>query len=143
MKARQLMTMNPEVVTPDEPVSRAARIMRDRDIGMVPVVRDTNAKVLVGIITDRDIAVRHVAELCQEDCSVATHMSREDIETIEEDDDSVAVLAAMQRREVRRLPVTNETGELVGVIAQADVATTRQIPRDDVAETVRKISEPQ
>jgi CBS domain-containing protein len=142
MKARQIMTANPEVVTPDEPVSRAARIMRDRDIGMVPVVTDRDSMSVTGIITDRDIAVRHVADLCQEDCSVATHMSRGEVETVKENDDSAAVLAAMQRREVRRVPVTNENGELVGVIAQADVATAREIPREDVAETLRKISEP-
>jgi CBS domain-containing protein len=142
MKARQIMTANPEVVTPDEPVSRAARIMRDRDIGMVPVVTDRDSMSVTGIITDRDIAVRHVADLCPGDCSVATHMSRDDIETVEENDDSAAVLAAMQRREVRRIPVTNQNGQLVGVVAQADVATTREIPPEDVAETVRKISEP-
>lgn len=88
MKARQIMTANPEVVTPDEPVSHAARIMRDRDIGMVPVVTDRDSMSVTGIITDRDIAVRHVADLCAEDCSVATHMSRDDIETVKENDDS-------------------------------------------------------
>jgi CBS domain-containing protein len=141
MKARQIMTANPEVVTPNEPISRAARIMRDREVGMVPVVSDSDSMSLMGVITDRDIAVRHVADLCPEDCSVATHMSRDNIETVEETDDSAAVLAAMNRGVVRRIPVTNKEGKLVGVIAQADVAVAREIPREEVAETVRQISE--
>jgi len=62
MKAREMMTSHPEVVTPKDPISRAAGIMRDRDIGMVPVVDDTSRMSLVGVITDRDIAVRHVAD---------------------------------------------------------------------------------
>jgi len=142
MKARQIMTANPEVVTPDDPISRAARIMRDREIGMVPVVSDANSMKLMGVITDRDIAVRHVAHQCSNDCPVATHMSRDDITTVSEADDSDAVLAAMSRREVRRVPVTNPEGKLVGVIAQADVAISREIPSDQVGEVVRAISEP-
>jgi CBS domain-containing protein len=141
MKARQIMTANPEVITPNEPISRAARIMRDREVGMVPVVTDSSSMELMGIITDRDIAVRHVADLCAEDCSVARHMSRDDITTVNEADDSDAVLAAMRRREVRRVPVTNREGRLVGVIAQADVATSREIPTERVGEVVRAISE--
>jgi CBS domain-containing protein len=135
------MTANPEVVTPNEPISRAARIMRDREIGMVPVVSDTDSMALMGVITDRDIAVRHVADAHAEDCTVATHMSRDNIETVEENDDSATVLAAMRRRVVRRIPVMNRDGKLVEVIAQADVATTREIPREEVADVVKTISE--
>jgi CBS domain-containing protein len=142
MKARQIMTSNPEVVTPNEPISRAARIMRDREVGMVPVVSDTESMALMGVITDRDIAVRHVANLCPDDCSVATHMSRDDIQTVADTDDSETVLAAMRRREVRRVPVTDRERKLVGVIAQADVATSREIPTERVGEVVRAISEP-
>ena len=141
MKARELMTPDPEVVTPEDPVSRAAQIMRDYDVGIVPVVSDSKSRNLIGVITDRDIACRHVADAHMEDCTVASHMTRDDIETVEETDDSATVLAAMKRREVRRLPVTNN-GKLVGVIAQADIASTNQIPKDQVADVVKKVSEP-
>jgi CBS domain-containing protein len=140
MKAREMMTSDPEVVTPDEPISRAARIMRDRDIGMVPVVSDTSSMALMGVITDRDIAVRHVADAHANDCTVATHMSRENIETVEENDDSATVLAAMERRAVRRLPVTNRNGKLLGVIAQADLTDVRDISKERVGDVVTKIS---
>jgi CBS domain-containing protein len=135
------MTPDPEVVTPEDPVSRAAQIMRDYDVGIVPVVSDSKSRNLIGVITDRDIACRHVADAHMEDCTVASHMTRDDIETVEETDDSATVLAAMKRREVRRLPVTNN-GKLVGVIAQADIASTNQIPKDQVADVVKKVSEP-
>jgi CBS domain-containing protein len=142
MKAREIMTPDPETVTPDEPVSRAAQIMRTYDIGMVPVVSDRDSKNLIGVITDRDIAVRHVADTHREDCSVGAHMTRDNIETIGETDDAASAMEAMKRREVRRIPVTNKNGKLVGVIAQADIAVADEIPRKDVADVVKTVSEP-
>jgi CBS domain-containing protein len=142
MKAREIMTPDPEVVTPEDPISRAAQIMRDYDVGLVPVVSDTETRNLLGLITDRDIAVRHAADAHTEDCTVATHMTREDIETVEANDDSATVLAAMKRREVRRIPVTTEHGKLLGVIAQADIAVADQISKEQVADVVKTISEP-
>jgi len=141
MKARELMTPDPEVVTPEEPISRAAQIMRDYDVGIVPVVSDTQSKNLLGVITDRDIACRHVADAHMEDCTVAAHMTRDNIETVEETDDSATILEAMKRREVRRIPVTSH-GKLVGVIAQADIAAADEIPKEQVADVVKKVSEP-
>jgi CBS domain-containing protein len=142
MKARQIMTPDPEVVTPDEPVSRAAQIMRDYDVGIVPVVDDARNRHLVGLITDRDIAVRHVAESHASGCTVRVHMTSGEIETVEENDDAAAVLEAMKRREVRRIAVTSKDGRLVGVIAQADIAVAKEIPKEQVADVVRTVSEP-
>jgi CBS domain-containing protein len=136
------MTPDPFVVTPKELVSRAAQIMREHEVGFVPVVADNESMALVGVITDRDIAVRHVAEGHARDCAVAAHMTSDDIETVKDTADPESVLAAMRRREVRRVGVVNRDGRLVGVIAQADVATADGIPKEDVAETVKAISEP-
>jgi len=141
VKAREIMTPDPEVVTPEEPISRAAQIMRDYDVGIVPVVSDNESRNLLGVITDRDIACRHVADAHMDDCTVATHMTRDDIETVEETDDSATILEAMKRREVRRIPVTNN-GRLVGVIAQADIASANEIPKEEVADVVEKVSQP-
>jgi CBS domain-containing protein len=142
MKAREIMTPDPETVTPEEPVSRAAQIMRTYDVGIVPVVSDPDSKNLIGVITDRDIAVRHVADSHMEDCTVGAHMTRDNIETAGETDDTATVMAAMKRREVRRIPVTNKNGKLVGVIAQADIAVSSEIPKDQVADVVKTVSEP-
>jgi CBS domain-containing protein len=140
MKARQLMTSDPQVVTPDEPVVRAAQIMRDFDVGIVPVVNDSQRRTLVGLITDRDIAVRHVADSHSDSCRVADHMTSDDIETVEENDDVATVLDAMKRREVRRIAVT-KNGKLVGVIAQADIAIANEVPKREVADVVKTVSE--
>lgn len=141
MKVRDIMTPDPEVVTPEQPISRAAKIMREYDVGIVPVVGDAG-RHLIGVITDRDIAVRHVADSHMEDCTVGAHMTRDNIETVRENDDSATVLEAMKRREVRRIPVTNERGVLRGIVAQADVAIADEIPKEEVAEVVKTVSEP-
>jgi CBS domain-containing protein len=142
MRARDIMTPDPEVVTPEQPVSRAAQVMRDCDVGIVPVVSDSGSQSLIGVITDRDIAVRHVAHAHMEDCTVGAHMTRDDIATVEENDDSATVLATMKRREVRRILVTNKQGKLTGVIAQADIAVTDAIPKREVVDVVKAVSEP-
>jgi len=142
MKAHDIMTVDPEVVTPDQRLTVAAQIMRDCDVGIVPVVTDPISKTLIGLITDRDITVRHVAEDHREGCTVGAHMTRDNIATVRESDDSTDVLEAMKRWEVRRIPVVNDRGSLVGVIAQADIAVQRDIPRAEVADVVKTISEP-
>jgi CBS domain-containing protein len=141
MKAHEIMTSKPEVVTPQDPISRAAQIMRDKDVGLVPVVRDTSSMMLEGVITDRDVAVRHVADGHTSDCSVASHMSREHISAVDQSDDVQTVLATMERAEVRRVPVTDKNGKLVGIIAQADIATCDDIPKAQVGEVVGRVSE--
>lgn len=142
VKAHEIMTPNPDVVTPDEPLSRAAQIMRDRNIGIVPVVADRSSMTLQGVITDRDITIRHVADGHAEDCAVATHMTRDPIETVQENDDLATVFAAMKRRDVRRILVAGENGRLSGVIAQADIAVEKGVPDEQVRDVVEKISEP-
>jgi CBS domain-containing protein len=141
MKAHEIMTSKPEVVTPQDPISRAAQIMRDKDVGLVPVVRDTASMMLEGVITDRDVAVRHVADCHTNDCSVANHMSREHISAVDQSDDVQTVMATMERAEVRRVPVTDKGGKLVGIIAQADIATCDDIPKAQVGEVVGRVSE--
>lgn len=141
MKARDIMTPRPQVVTPQDPISRAAAIMRDKDVGLVPVVRDTSSMALEGVITDRDVAIRHVAERHTNDCNVGSHMSRDRIHAVDEADDVSAVLSAMERGEVRRVPVTDKSGKLLGIIAQADIATSNSIPKAQVGEVVGRVSE--
>jgi CBS domain-containing protein len=141
MKANEIMTSKPEVVTPQDPISRAAQIMRDSDIGLVPVVRDKSSMMLEGVITDRDVTVRHVAECDKDDCSVSTHMSRENISAVVESDDVQTVMATMERAEIRRVPVTDKNGKLLGIIAQADIATCDDIPKAQVGEVVGRVSE--
>lgn len=143
MKARELMTENPEFVTPDDTVTRAAQIMRDIDVGIVPVVDNPSSRKLQGVLTDRDIAIRHVAEGHQQDCPVRGHMSSGRLDTVHPDADQEEVLQKMERDQVRRIPVVDEDNRLLGIIAQADLATklgSQEAER--VEEVVEKISEP-
>jgi len=142
MKAHEIMTPRPEVVTPQDPISRAAQIMRDHDVGLVPVVSSTSSMALEGVITDRDLAVRHVADGHSDDCTVGSHMSRDRIQAVVESDDVSSVIATMERAEVRRVPVTDANGKLLGIIAQADVARCQDIPKAQVGEVVSRVSEP-
>jgi CBS domain-containing protein len=142
MKARELMTPNPAFVTPEDSVSRAAQILRDRNVGSVPVVDSREKMRPQGIITDRDIVIRHIAEKHDRDCAVSAHMTKKPIETVDENEDLGSVMKAMKRSEVRRILVAGEGGRLVGIIAQADVAGADEIPRAEVAEMLQTISTP-
>lgn len=122
MKARDLMTSNPSFVTPNDPIARAAQIMFDFDVGIVPVVDDQISKHLVGLITDRDIAVRCVAKKHDSGCPVRDHMTAQHLDTVRADDDASAVISLMEREQVRRIPVVTDDNRLEGIIAQADLA---------------------
>lgn len=148
MKARELMTSNPEAITPDAPISEAARLMRELDIGAVPVVEDRTNMRLEGILTDRDLAMRHLAEGHTEDCPVRHHMTRrespEQFFTVRPEDTAEYVVELMAEHQVRRIPVVDQSDEqLVGIVALADVA--RELGPRDPAEVVKlltSISEP-
>jgi CBS domain-containing protein len=138
-KARDIMTANPQCVTPDDSVSRAAEIMRDADVGVVPVVEDQASMRLTGVVTDRDLALRVVAERRGADCTTRDVMSSR-VTTAGPDDDLDQVMELMKRDQIRRIPVV-EGDRLVGIIAQADVAMDQGSDRK-TGELVEKISEP-
>ncbi len=140
MKARDVMTSNPDVLTPDEPVTRAAQLMRDRNVGIVPVVEDKSSMKLRGVITDRDIAIRHVAEGHGNSCRVADEVSRQPLATVQPDADVKDVMNVMKREQVRRVPVVEGDNRLVGIIAQADIAE-RGPSEKEVGKVVEKISQ--
>jgi CBS domain-containing protein len=123
MKARDLMTSDPFTVAPADKLSRAAELMRDIRVGCIPVVSKPGGSELVGIITDRDIAIRCVARAHGSSCLVRDHMTAAPLQTVTPDADVSDVVARMERAQVRRIPVVSDDGALLGVIAQADLAT--------------------
>lgn len=142
MKARDLMSAHPRVVEPADTVSDAAAVMRDRDVGMVPVVDERTHMRLRGVITDRDIATRHVAERHEGDCEVRDHMSAGPLATVSPEADVEEVMRVMRERQVRRVLVT-EGERLVGVIAQADLARREgPLAPVEVEKVLERISEP-
>jgi CBS domain-containing protein len=123
MKARELMTANPECLTADEPISRASRMMRDLDVGMIPIVEDTSSCRLKGVVTDRDLVVRHLAENHADDHAVGDDITDSNLHTVSADDDADRVLRMMRENQIRRVLVTDGDNCVKGVIAEADVAT--------------------
>lgn len=125
MNARDLMTPDPFVVTPDESVVRAAAAMREHDVGALPVVNDPDERRLVGILTDRDLAVRHVAAGHDSACGVWEHMSTAPLATVRPDADVAEVERAMRAARVRRVVVTDRWNRVLGIVAQADLLRHR------------------
>ena len=141
MKARDIMTDYPQAVTPSDRLSHAAALMRDGDVGFLPVVDDRTSRRLVGVITDRDITIRHVADAHSDECAIKQHMSADRLVTVGPDADTREVHRLMAERQVRRVPVGDSEGHVLGVIAQADIATKEQSDRE-TGDLVEKISEP-
>ena len=140
MQAREIMSKDPRTITPDLSVREAAQLMKEEDVGVLPVVEaQGNDKRLVGMVTDRDIAIRVVAE-GRNDARVRDIMSGNP-RSVRENDDVDEVLELMGREQVRRLPVVDERGAVVGIIAQADVARQAHDERK-VEDTIEKISQP-
>lgn len=142
MRAREIMTENPEAVTTGERLRRAAEMMRDLDVGIIPVIDDSGTKRIRGVITDRDITMRHVAEGHGDDCTVGDHMTH-GATTVGPDDDVESVMQRMQREQIRRIPVVEGEDRLVGIISQADLTVKFGPDKSvEVEETIEKISEP-
>lgn len=139
MRARELMTADPACVTRDDSVQKAARLMREHDVGLIPVLRGGRSREITGVITDRDIAIRCVGEGRGPETIVGDVMSG-DVCTVTSDDDVRTVMTLMGREQVRRIPVVDERGAIVGIVSQADIVL--EAADDFAAErTVERISE--
>ena len=137
---RDIMTRDPQCVTANEMVGKVAKLMRDEDCGAIPVVAGESDKKIVGMITDRDIVVRVIAEgKNPSDVPVQVVMTKE-IYSVKEDDSVESVFKVMSDRQVRRVPVVDKNNQLVGIVAQADIATESS-DSQRVARTVQEISE--
>jgi CBS domain-containing protein len=135
---KDVMTREPVYCAPDDPVSRVAELMREHDIGSLPVIE---AGRLVGIVTDRDVVVKVVAgDRSVEGATVRDAMTANPA-SCGEDEPLDRAISLMADRQVRRMPVVDGTGRLVGIIAQADVATRLSGERQ-AGELVEAISEP-
>jgi CBS domain-containing protein len=139
-KNRDVMTKDPVFCQPGDSLTTVANIMKQKDVGSVPVVESGGSRRLVGIITDRDIVVKAIAEgRSPEAATVKDAMTPNPVSCREEDDVDHA-LKLMKERQVRRMPIVDSAGLLTGIIAQADVAT--RVNKDSkTGELVEAISE--
>jgi CBS domain-containing protein len=139
MKVQDIMTGEPRCLTPNSSVREAAQLMKEINAGVIPVV-EAGSKRLVGVVTDRDIALRVVAEGKGADCCISDVMSGGNLATATPSDDVDRVMETMSREQVRRIPIVDERGSLVGIVAQADIV--RKADDKKAERTVEKISQP-
>ena len=133
---REIMTSNPTTVSPTTKLVEAAKKMRDEDVGLLPI---SEGDQLSGTITDRDIVVRAIAEGRDLQSTTVGEIASRDIVTIDPQQELDEALRLMSKHQVRRLPVVEEDGRLVGIVAQADVAKSGDDAR--TGEVVQRISQ--
>ncbi|CAA9417878.1 MAG: hypothetical protein AVDCRST_MAG74-3036 [uncultured Pyrinomonadaceae bacterium] len=137
LRCREIMTDNVLTTTGVMSLRDAAQMMKDGDIGVLPVVEQKTNK-LVGIVTDRDIVVRAVAVGKGADAIVAEAMTTE-LFTAKPDDFAFEAIRTMGERQVRRIPIVDEAGVLQGIVSMADIALEMEDERE-IAETLEEIS---
>jgi CBS domain-containing protein len=142
MLARDIMTKDPATCTPSASIQEVARLMKHNDCGCIPIV--DGSRHLVGVVTDRDIAVRGIADGMGASTEVETLMTTNPA-CCSPDSDIQEVERIMAERQVRRVPITDEEGCCVGIVAQADLALAEDgvISEGEVGRVVERISETQ
>jgi CBS domain-containing protein len=136
MKVSEVMTRDVQTVRPDQPVQQAASFMLNADAGSIPV---TDGDRLIGMITDRDIAVRGIAKGYGPDTPVRELMT-DDIVCARIDDDIEEVATKMSDAQVRRLPVIDEDQRLCGIVSLGDLS--RESDEDTAAQALEGVSQP-
>jgi CBS domain-containing protein len=138
-KCSEVMTRHVVCALPDDSVSEVAQLMKREDIGPIPIVEDENTKKLVGIVTDRDLALKVVAEERDPKHTKVKEVMTRKVVTCKADDDIKKAIDAMEKNQLRRILVVENGDRVVGIIAQADVAT-RLDESKKTAEMVKEVS---
>src|SRR6266568_8809980 len=134
---RDVMTANPVTVSEKDSIREVARIMAREDAGVVPVV---DGRKVIGMITDRDIVVRLIAEGKDPSSAKVNEAMSKQVRTVKEETPINEVLQLMSREQIRRVPVTNNNNELVGIVSIGDIASDSK-ETVKVGRTVEEISE--
>lgn len=134
------MSRKLSTVTPDATVREAAQLMKREEVGFLPVVSSSDSRKLVGVVTDRDIAIRCIADGRDGDCRVSDVMSSSPVATCRHTDDVDHLMSSMRSEQVRRIPIVDDRGSLVGVVSQADIV--RKARGGQTEATISQISEP-
>ena len=138
MDIRSVMTANPATCTPDAPLRQVAQMMKDNDCGQIPVVGQDRQPL--GVITDRDIAMRMVAEGGDPTSATAGDYMTAPATTVSDQCSLDDVAKVMEREQIRRVVVVDDQGKVAGIVAQADIARSGRDGK--TAEVVKQVSEP-
>jgi CBS domain-containing protein len=142
VRVRDIMTFDPAWCTPESTARDAATLMREHDCGSIPVVQSEQNRNLVGTVTDRDLAIRALGEGRGPEVRVSELMTPSPV-TCGPDDEVETVREVMVASLVRRVPVVDEQGVLVGIVAQADIAREEGAASDqEVGRIIEAISDP-
>jgi CBS domain-containing protein len=143
MKISNVMTKEPKVCMPEDKVAVAVDIMWDYDCGDVPVVKDMDSRELVGMVTDRDIAISvvkhikaHPSEVKVKDCMSSPVISCQQDESVE------TAIQLMGENKIRRVPVVDENGSCIGIVSQADLLRSG-VNKDAIINMLQQVSAPQ
>jgi CBS domain-containing protein len=139
-KCNEVMTKNPVCCLPNDSVAKAAELMKNGNIGSIPVIENEQSQKLVGIVTDRDLALKIVAKALDAKSTKVEAVMTHKVVTCHADDDLQKALDAMAEHQLRRIPVVDNDHRIVGIIAQADVAIRAGQP-EKTAEMVKEISQ--
>ncbi len=140
MQLEEVMCAEPQCCTPKTTIQEAARMMVDCDCGAIPVIEDKDGRKPVGIITDRDIACRAVAEGLDPKRTTVDKCMSAQLATVSADTSIQVCCQVMEKRQVRRLLALDPDGRVVGIVAQADIALN--LPEHETAEVVKEVSQP-
>jgi CBS domain-containing protein len=132
-KCDEVMTKSPVCCLPNDMVAKAAELMKSENIGSIPVIENEQTKKLVGIVTDRDLALKIVAERRDAKSTKVEAVMTRKVVTCRAEDDLQKALDAMSEHQLRRIPVVDNDNKILGIIAQADVATRVNQPEKTAA----------
>ncbi len=139
-KCNEVMTKNPACCVPTDTAAKVARLMKHENVGAIPVVENEQTRKLIGIVTDRDLTLKIVAEGLDSKSTPTEAVMTRKVVTCLADDDLQKALDLMAEHQLRRILVVDMNQKVVGIIAQADVATRVNQP-EKTAEMVKEISE--
>ena len=139
-KCDEVMTKTPVCCLPNDMVVKAAELMKSKNIGSIPVIENEQTRKLVGIVTDRDLTLRIVAKGRDANSTRVEAVMTSKVVTCLADDDLQKAMNAMSEHQLRRIPVVDNNNMVVGIIAQADVATRVDQP-EKTAAMVKGISQ--
>ena len=140
-KCSEVMTQNPICCLPTDTVSKVAQLMKTEDVGSIPVIENEQTMRLIGIVTDRDLALQVVASERDAGSTQVADVMTYEVITCRASDDVQKAVDAMSQHQLRRMPVIDGDHRIVGIISQADVAT-RVEKSEEIAEMVKEISQP-
>jgi CBS domain-containing protein len=142
MRIKHVMTKDPTCCVPSDTVQHVAKIMRDEDTGVVPIIENEQSRKVIGIVTDRDLCMNVVAE-GRDSCTTQVHESMTTTVVSCSPQDSVdKATELMRENQIRRIPVVDEQHQLVGIVALADIVGRADLRTTETHETLKTVSAP-